>query len=243
MRLELGSTRHARPEGETLMNDLRKIDANKILGQLLSNGAATGIAGALAGGMLASKRGRKLGKKAVELGGLAAVAGVAWMAWNRYRGGAANAATAGVAPIDEITAATQAGFLPLRSESQRTQQLGLTMIRAMIAAARADGKLEGREGEAIFRAVGQLELDADEKALLLEELGRPVDIDALVAAAQTPEIAAEIYAAALLAIEIDTPAERAWLAMLAARLELAEPLVAQLEARADSEVDAVRATG
>ena len=69
------------------MNDLSKIDANKILGQLLSNGAATGIAGALAGGMLASKRGRKLGKKAVELGGLAAIAGVAWMAWNRYRGG------------------------------------------------------------------------------------------------------------------------------------------------------------
>ena len=225
------------------MNDLSKIDANKILGQLLSNGAATGLAGALAGGMLASKRGRKLGKKAAELGGLAAVAGVAWMAWNRYRGGAANAATAGATPIDMITAATQAGFLPLRSEPQRTQELGLTMIRAMIAAARADGKLEGREGEAIFDAVGKLALGAEEKALLLEELGRPVDIDTLVAAASTPEAAAEIYAAALLAIEIDTPAERAWLAMLAARLELAAPLVAQLEARSDSEIEAVRATG
>ena len=85
------------------MNDLSKIDANKILGQLLSNGAATGIAGALAGGMLASKRGRKLGKKAVELGGLAAIAGVAWMAWNRYRGGAT---PAGDAPIDAVTAAS-----------------------------------------------------------------------------------------------------------------------------------------
>ena len=46
------------------MKGLRNIDANKILGQLLSGGAATGVAGALAGGMLASKRGRKLGKKA-----------------------------------------------------------------------------------------------------------------------------------------------------------------------------------
>ncbi|MCX5740645.1 MAG: DUF533 domain-containing protein, partial [Proteobacteria bacterium] len=104
------------------MNDLRKIDANKILGQLLSNGAATGIAGALAGGMLASKRGRKLGKKAVELGGLAAGAGVAWMAWDRYRGGASNPVSAGAVPIDPVTAATQAGFLPLRSEPQRAQE-------------------------------------------------------------------------------------------------------------------------
>lgn len=222
------------------MNDLSKIDANKILGQLLSNGAATGIAGALAGGMLASKRGRKLGKKAVELGGLAAVAGVAWMAWNRYRGGAT---PAGAAPIDAVSAATQAGFLPARIDSPPAQELGLALIRTMIAAARADGKLEGREGEAIFAAVDRLALDAGEKALLLEELAKPVDIDTLVAAARTPEMAAEIYAAALLAIEIDTPAERAWLAMLAARLDLAPPLVAQLEARAQAEPEPVRATG
>lgn len=227
----------------TLMNDLRNIDANKILGRLLSNGAATGIAGALAGGMLASKRGRKLGKKAARLGGLAAIAGLAWMAYDRHRSGASRAVSAGGVPTDPLAAATQAGFLPPRSDPQRAQELGLTMIRAMIAAARADGKLEGREGEAIFRAVGELDLDADEKALLLEELARPVDIDALVAAAQTPELATEIYAAALLAIEVDTAAERAWLAMLAARLGLAEPLVAQLEANAESELEPLRATG
>jgi len=225
------------------MNDLSKIDASKILEQLLSNGAATGIAGALAGGMLASKRGRKLGKKAVELGGLAAVAGLAWMAYDRYRGGQRHAVSVGADSIDTIAAATQAGFLPPRSDPERARELGLTMIRAMIAAARADGKLEGREGGAIFRAVDELELGADEKALLLEELGRPVDIDVLVTAAKTPEMAAEIYAAALLAIEIDTPAERAWLAMLAARLDLPVPLVAQLEARAGSDPEPVRATG
>ncbi len=224
------------------MNDLRNVDAGKILSQLLSNSAATGIAGALAGGMIASKRGRKLGKKAVELGGLAAVAGLAWMAWDRYRGGSARALPAGALAGGAVAAATHAGFLPARSDAQNAQQLGLTMIRAMIAAARADGKLEGHEGEAVFRAVERLALDADEKALLLEELHRPVDIDELVAAASTPEIAAEIYAAALLAIEVDTPAERAWLAMLAARLSLPEALVAQLEGRIASEPEAIGST-
>ena len=217
------------------MKDHGNIDASKILGQLLSSGAATGIAGALAGGMLTSKRGRKLGKKAVEIGGLAAVAGLAWMAWDRYRGVGASSVSAGKEAAAAIDAATRAGFLPARTDLPHSQELGLTLIRAMIAAARADGKLEGHEGDAIFRAVDDLALDADEKALLLEELSRSVDVDELVAAARTLEIAAEIYAAALLGIEVDTPAERAWLAMLAARLGLPEPLVAHLEARADSE--------
>ena len=213
---------------------LDKIDANKILGQLLSSGAATGIAGALAGGMLVSKSGRKLGAKAAELGGLAAIAGLAWMAYKRFQGGSLNAGTAAAPPTEALSAVTLSGFLPPRSDPEAAQALGITLIRTMIAAARADGKLDGREGEAVFRAVDSLELAAAEKALLLDELGKPVDIDQLVAAAHTPEIASEIYAAALLAIERDTPAERAWLAMLAARLELTEPLVAQLEGRIES---------
>jgi uncharacterized membrane protein YebE (DUF533 family) len=213
---------------------LDKFDANKILGQLLSSGAATGIAGALAGGMLVSKSGRRIGANAAELGGIAAIAGLAWMAYQRYRGGDPQASTAAPASSRAIAAATPSGFLPPRSDPEGAQALGITLIRAMIAAARADGKLEGREGEAIFRAVDSLELAADEKARLLDELGKPVDIDVLVTAAHTPEIASEIYAAALLAIERDTPAERAWLAMLAARLELEEALVAQLEGRVES---------
>ncbi len=213
---------------------LDKFDANKILGQLLSGGAATGIAGALAGGMLVSKSGRKIGAKAAELGGIAAIAGLAWMAYQRYRGGSLQSSTVAPGPAQVIAATTLSGFLPPRSDPEGAQSLGITLIRAMIAAARADGKLEGREGEAIFRAVDSLELGADEKAVLLEELGKPVDIDVLVAAAHTPETASEIYAAALLAIERDTPAERAWLAMLAARLGLEEALVAQLEGRVES---------
>ena len=222
---------------------LDKFDANKILGQLLSGGAATGIAGALAGGMLTSKRGRKLGKKVLELGGLAAIAGAAWMAYDRYRGGGVRTNPGAAPPIDAVGRATIAGFLPPASEPRRANELGLTLIRAMIAAARADGKLEGREGEAIFRAVHDLALDAGEKALLLEEFGKPVDVDVLVAAATTPAVAAEIYAAALLAIELDTPAERAWLSMLASRLGLDGSLVAQLEGRAEREPERAFAAG
>ena len=82
----------------------------------------------------------------------------------------------------------------------------------MIAAARADGKLEGREGEAIFQAVDRLALDAGEKALLLEELARPVDIDTLVAAAQTPEMKAIFEKGGLVApVDKNADEARIWL--------------------------------
>jgi uncharacterized membrane protein YebE (DUF533 family) len=47
-----------------------------------------------------------------------------------------------------------------------------------------------------------------------------------------PGQAAEVYAASLLAIEVDSPAERAYLGLLAARLGLADELVASLHGAA-----------
>jgi uncharacterized membrane protein YebE (DUF533 family) len=95
----------------------------------------------------------------------------------------------------------------------------------MVAAAQADGRLDGRERHAIYEHVGSLDLTETEKADLLARLKQPVDMSVLVGAAATPESATEIYTASLLAIDVDTPAERAYLAMLAARLGLPSPLV------------------
>ena len=95
----------------------------------------------------------------------------------------------------------------------------------MIAAAKADGQIDGDELQKVFAKVEELGLDPDEKTFLFDQLNRPLDIDTLVAAARTQEQAVEVYVASLMAIEADTPAERAYLSMLAARLNLEEDLV------------------
>ena len=63
-------------------------DMNRLLGQLLGSGAAGGFAGGLAGGlasnMLTTKSGRKIGQKALKMGGIAAVGALAYAAFNRY---------------------------------------------------------------------------------------------------------------------------------------------------------------
>jgi uncharacterized membrane protein YebE (DUF533 family) len=62
----------------------------------------------------------------------------------------------------------------------------------------------------------------------MSEMQAPADVAALVAEVRGPEVAAEVYAASLLAIEVDTPAERAYLADLAERLRLPPQAVAQI---------------
>jgi len=100
----------------------------------------------------------------------------------------------------------------------------------MIAAAKADGHIDEKEHQRIFAELNKLDLDAEGKAFLLEELGRPLDLDAVVKLGVTPQIATEIYTASVLAVDIDTPAERAYLQMLAARLNLAPALVEHIHA-------------
>jgi uncharacterized membrane protein YebE (DUF533 family) len=100
----------------------------------------------------------------------------------------------------------------------RRQEAAL-LIRAMIAAAAADGLIDADERAAIVdraRAAGD---DADTLTFLQQELDNPVDAAQL--AAQTPRgLTNGIYAAAVLAIDIDTERERQFLDTLAGELGL-----------------------
>ena len=201
---------------------------SELLGSAGGKGFAGGVAGGLASQLLLSKAGRKLGKRALELGGLAVIASLGYAAWRRHQDGRA---ASGAGPAGG-GAGIPAGFLPPPSEPQAQGALGRALLRAMIAAARADGRLDGAERRALFDHVATLDLPEAERAELYAELERPVEIQALVAAANTQERAVEIYAASLLAIEVDTPAERGYLTMLAAALGLPDALVVQIHREA-----------
>ena len=127
-------------------------DMNKLLGQLLGSGAAGGFAGGLAGGLagnlLTNKSGRKMGKKALKMGGIAAVGALAYAAFQRYNSGKETAANV-VPPAvdDELVAAPEgSAFVPAENDSAGQEALGLTLVRAMIAAARSDGRLDAQQG-------------------------------------------------------------------------------------------------
>ena len=112
------------------------------------------------------------------------------------------------------------------------EDLSARLLRAMVSAAKADGHITERERVRITSQLQSAGLGPELRGLLEAELARPLDINAVADLARSEEEAAEIYAASLLVVDPDLPAEKAYLALLAARLELDPKLVEHLHANA-----------
>ncbi len=185
------------------------------LGGALGGGAG-GLGGMLGGG--SSAAGGMLGgnmRGAVGAGGLALLAMVAMKALQNRGGQSAAATPTAPASLPEETVSEDAAAL---------------VLRAMIDAAKADGQIDGNEMQQIMGKLDEGGATAEEKDLLLTEMRKPLDPEGLAAQARTPELAAQVYAASLLAIEVDTDAERAYLRRLATALRLDAGTVQQLHA-------------
>jgi uncharacterized membrane protein YebE (DUF533 family) len=85
------------------------------------------------------------------------------------------------------------------------------LLRAMIAAAYADGALDVAERGRITSRLDQAGLTDEERDFLRRELDAPRPLAEIAAAATSREDAEQVYAASLLAVEVDTDAERAYL--------------------------------
>lgn len=191
--------------------------------------AAGGAAGGLAGILLGGKTSKKLVKGAVKVGGTAALAGIAYKAYTQWQASKAESGAGAPPPMADITPQPEATPL-LPAAQPPDNDRALAILRAMIASAKADGHIDADEQGRIFAKLDEFDLGIAEKAFVIDELRKPLDIDSVVKAATTPEMAVEIYAASFLAIEPDDPAELAYLAMLASRLKLAPDLKAAIEA-------------
>jgi uncharacterized membrane protein YebE (DUF533 family) len=170
-------------------------------------GGQMGGIGAIAGALLGG------GKGAVRGGALAMLGALALTALRQSQA-RAGAAPAQIAP-EEVEAAV----------SPDSEQL---MVRAMIAAAKADGAVDQAEMQKIIGQVSEGGVEPSERDFVMSELAAPLDVDAIVAAVNGPAQAAQVYAASLMAITADTEVEKAYLRDLAARLNLDAAAVAQL---------------
>lgn len=184
--------------------------------------------GAIAAVLLGTKSGRKLAGKAAVVGGLAAIAGLGYQAYRNYRAGQApSAGPVSRAPAELPPPPADSGFAAPEAMSD---DFALVLVRAMIAAARADGHIDEVERGRIMDKLSVSGLSADAAAFLETELANPVDLDAIIAAGKTEEERVEIYTASRLAIEPESRAERGYLDLLAGRLGLADALVDHIEA-------------
>src|SRR5262245_16418619 len=108
------------------------------------------------------------------------------------------------------------------------------MIRAMIAAASADGVVDNAERSIIVGGLEKAGLDVNAAKFLDQEFARPASLEEIIMGATTPAIATQVYTAARLAVNPDQPAEQRFLAQLAAGLKLQPEFVKHIDANAHS---------
>jgi uncharacterized membrane protein YebE (DUF533 family) len=108
---------------------------------------------------------------------------------------------------------------------------GLLMLRAMIAAAKADGHVDSAERERIADQLDAAGLGPAARDAVLADFDRVVTPEALAREAQDPMLAAQLYAAAVAGAASIEGAERTWLDGFAKALRLDRAATEAIERR------------
>jgi uncharacterized membrane protein YebE (DUF533 family) len=226
---QLGLTPAKEPVGAQSRSESSSGGPGDLLGKLggilgggdHSKSLAAGGLGALVGAILGG--GGSSIKGAIGGGALALLGSIAMKALR----GAQHSAQQ---PAMDATAQLAAGLREpqnVREEKQVEAIVDLT-VKAMINAAKADGQIDEDEMQ---KVVGELQEDGitdAEREYLLAEVRKPMCTAEIVGAVPNRQVAAQIYAASLLAIEADTPAEQEYLQQLARDLDLDGQVVDQI---------------
>ena len=160
------------------------------------------------------KKVRKYGGKAAAVGGAAALGGLAYKLYKDWQ--AQQAAPA--QPTHPISGL----------EGNALDARAALLVRAMVAAARADGHIDGAERQKIQEYLTE-QGQSDVARWIDAELARPLDPHALAREVTDMELATEVYLASLLAIEVDHFMERGYLDELARALKLDDNLKGSIE--------------
>lgn len=207
---------------------------NKFLGQISNNtttptfgsdpvrksnlGMASGaIAGSALALLMGNKNIRKLTSAAVGVGGMALLGGMAGKAFQSWQ------------EQKQQHIGNQASQAEFTNQYSAQDQLEMTILKAMIAAAKSDGHIDAEEQQKIFRQSADYSLTADEKSLIFDLIARPIELDEVCASVTSIEHKAEIYLASKLVCAGDTQSEKIYLASLAEKLSLPQDLVFQLD--------------
>lgn len=101
-------------------------------------------------------------------------------------------------------------------------------LRGMIEAIKSDGEISPDEMQRLVGKLSEGGITSDEQQFVQNAMAKPLDLAGLVSAIPNPEVGIQVYAAALMAISVDTPAEKAFLKGLAEGTGIAPEAVARL---------------
>ncbi len=206
-------------------------DPNDILAQIkdwvsknqMGAGAAAGGLGAV---VLGTTAGRALAGKAIKLGSLALIGGLAYKALQNYQAG--RPLISGPDAAGLVEAPRGSGY----ETAAVTQDSALLYIRAMIAAAAADGRIDPAEQQKIFGSLRQAGMDAGAEEFLARELNKPATVEELVAGVKTEQEAVQLFTAARVAVDMSAQEDNDFLVALGTALGMDGKLMQHIDAAA-----------
>ncbi|QEG21936.1 tellurite resistance TerB family protein [Mariniblastus fucicola] len=178
--------------------------------------AATGLLALLLG----TEKGRKTLSPVIKVGSLAALGALGYKAYQNWQ---------------EENGNPESGVEGLeigKLDGEAAQERSLAIMRAMVGASKADGHIDDQEHAVITGQMKAAGIETAAASVLLQEMGRPADADRIAKLAQSVNMSVEIYLASLLVTGQQNAAEKAYLAELASKLELAPELVDQIHREA-----------
>lgn len=205
---------------EELMAAVKELIANNQFGA----GMAAGGLGAL---VLGTRTGRSLAASAAKLGGLAVIGGLAYKAYTNYQQGAA-AAPDSLAHQRLVAPPSGSGF----EAATVSQDLATTMLKAMVAAAAADGRIDPAEHQKLVAGFGGESMPQAARDFLAREIAAPASIETIAAEVGSEEAAVQVFTAARIIVDPDNIDEHTFLQDLATALGLDDGLVAHIDAAA-----------
>lgn len=200
-----------------------------LLGGLLGGGSAAGGGGGLGGllgGLLGGAAGGNAGgfTQGRSAGGThyAALASLGMMAFQAYQNWQRSQAAApqqAVRTVDQLS-------------GPEAEDHSHAILRALIAAAKADGRIDKQEEVLIYAEIKRQTSDPHLQQWLDEEVSKPLDAADVAQSAQDPAMAAEMYLASVMLVDDQQAAERAYLDELASALQIDPTLQVHLEQQA-----------
>jgi uncharacterized membrane protein YebE (DUF533 family) len=202
------------------------MDALQLLGSLLGNNATSSSVGGQILNQLATGLGggktSSGGNDLVSLLGNIAIAALQGFAQRNPAQGTSPSPLAALggglgssSPLGALAGSLGLVGSPSIDTTQLNQQ-ALTLIKAMINAAKADGQIDAEEQQRILAKLA--DAGPQEIEFLRTEIAKPLTMDFL--ANLNPAMATEVYAVSLMAINVDTAAEFDYLQQLAQHLGL-----------------------
>jgi uncharacterized membrane protein YebE (DUF533 family) len=191
-----------------------------------SSGATGGLGGILdqiSGGGATTRGGQSGGGLGDLLGGLlgGAAGGAAAGSLARKGSQQQNDASFGELLNDSLTTGGEPEIAPTPEQNA----LAGLMLRAMIQAAKADGKIDDAEKQRLMGELG--DLDDEERQFVREQMAAPVDAQGL--AREVPEgLGPQVYMISVMAIDFDSQEEAQYLHKLAQALGLQPQTVNQI---------------